>query len=187
MAENYESKHARFFNSGTATTYHTTRDAVALFSDTHARLDGSTFDNYSTSADLTYSTFWTNLIAAENQYNHRQYRIKKKVEKLWIAPQYERKAIEILKSADRPDTANRAVSAYARSGRKIREMVWPHMTDVDQYIYQMSGQGIIMFDRRKTRFAREKDFETGDMLIKGDQRFSVEINDPQCFYGVVPA
>ena len=187
MAENVETLAARFFNSGTATTYHTTRNAKALFATDHPRLDGSTFSNKATDADLTYLTFWSNLISAENQYNHRQYRIKKKVEKLWIAPQYERKAIEILKSTDRPDTANRAISAYARSGRKIREMVWPHMTDTDQFIFQMTGQGIIMFNRRKTRFARDKDFQTGDMMVKGDQRFSMEINDPQCFYGVVPA
>lgn len=187
MAENKETLVARFFNSGTATTYHSTRNSKALFATDHPRLDGTTFSNKATSSDLTYLTFWSNLVSAENQYNHRQHRIKKKVKNVWVAPQYERKLIEILKSADRPDTANRAISAYARSGRKIREKVWPHMTDTDQYIYQLDGTGIILFERRKTRFARDKDFATGDMMIKGDQRFSMEINDPQVFYGVIPA
>ena len=187
MAENLETHMARFFNSGTATTYHTTRDSVALFSASHSRLDGSTFSNLATSADLTYDTFWTNLIAAENQYNHRQYRIKKKVKNLWIPPQLEKQGLEILKSTDRPDTANRAISAYAKSGRKIALKVWPHMTDTDAWIMQMTGRGIILFQRRKTRFARERDFQTGDMMIKSDQRWSAEVADERDFYGNIPA
>ena len=187
MSENEEVKAARFFNSGTATTYHTTRDGVALFSATHARLDGSTYANYSAAyADLTYSAFWAILVAAENQYNHRQYKIKKKVKNLWIPPQLERQGREVLYSPDRPDVANRAISAYAQSGRKINLKVWPHMSDADSWILHMDGRGIVHFTRRKTRFARERDFQTGDMMIKSDQRFSQEISDERCFYGVIP-
>ena len=187
MAENMETLVARFFNSGTATTYHTTRDSAALFSTGHSRLDGSTFSNYATSTDLTYSTFWTNVVAAENQYNHRQYRIKKKIKNLWIPPQMEKQGLEILKSTDRPDVANRAINAMKSSGRKIGLKVWPHMSDADMWVLQMTGRGIIMFQRRKTRFAREKDFHTGDMMIKADQRWSAEIADERDFYGIVPA
>jgi len=187
MAENIESKMARFFNSATATTYHTDRNGVALASATHARLDGSAFSNYATSADLTYSTFWTNIVAAENQYNHRQYRIRKKVKNLWLAPNYEQKAREVLYSPDRPDTANRAISAYAQSNRKIGLKIWSHITDTDAWIFQLDGTGIIFFSRRKTRFARERDFQTGDMMCKGDQRWSAEIDDVRDFYCVIPA
>ena len=187
MAENDEVLMARFLVNGAATTYHTTRDSKALFADDHPRLDGSTFDNKATSSDLTYSTFWANLIAAENQYNHRQYRIKKKVKNLWAPPQYEQKGLEILKSTDRPDTANRAISAYAASGRKIGLKVWPYLTDTDAHYFQLDGNGIIRFNRRKTRFAREKDFQTGDMMVKSDSRWSAEIQDPQGWYGVIPA
>lgn len=187
MAMNVESKVARLFNYATATTYHTTRDGVAFCSDTHYRLDGSTYDNYATSTDLTYTTFWTNLVAAENQSDHRQLKIKKTVNKLWVPPQMERQGLEILKSTDRPDTANRAVSAYAQSGRSIQLCVWPEMTDTDMWVLQCEGPGVTFFWRRKTRFARERDFQTGDMMCKSDQRFSVEIVDPRSFYFNVPA
>jgi len=187
MSENEETLIARFLNSGTATTYHTTRDAKALFSTTHPRLDESTYSNYATNADLTYTAFWANIVAAENQRNHQQFRVKKNVLRLWVPPQLERQALEILKSTDRPDTANRAVSAYAKSGRNIQLMVWPHMTDTDMWVLQLEGKGIIHFTRRKTRFARERDFQTGDMMCKADQRWSAEINDPRCFYGNIPA
>jgi hypothetical protein len=185
--ETIETDMAKFFNSGTATTFHTTRFADPLFSATHDRLDGTTFSNLATSADLTYSTFWSAVVAAENQTNHRQQKIVQKINKLWLPPQLEQKGLEILKSSDRPDTANRATNAYAKSGRSIQLKVWAQMTDADMWVLQKEGRGIIFFWNRKTRFARDKDFQTGDIMVKVDQRLSAEIEDPQCFYGVVPA
>lgn len=187
MAENDEMLHARFLVNGTATTYHTCRDSLALFSASHVRLDGTTYSNYSTSSDLTYTAFWSAVVAAENQLSHTQYRIMKKVKNLWVPPQNERQAIEILKSTDRPDTGNRATNAMVKSGRKIGIKVWPHLTDTDAWYLQLDGNGIIHFDVRKTRFARDKDFQTGDMMIKADNRWSAEIDDPRDWYGVVPA
>ena len=189
LEENYEVLHARLFNSGTATTYHTTRfgSSYPLFSATHPRLDGSTFSNLATNADLTYDVFWSLVVAAENQTNHRQFKIQKKIKSLWTPPEYEKKAREILFSSDRPDTPNRAISSLVQSGRKIMLKVWPYITDTDMYVLQLDGEGIIHFTLRKNRFAREKDFQTGDMMIKGDQRWSVEINDEQAFYGNIPA
>lgn len=187
MAENPEVLMARFFNSGTATTYHTNRNSEALFSATHTRLDGSTYSNYLTSTDLTYSTYWAAVIAAENQYNHRQMRIQKKVKKLWVPPQLEKNAREVLYSSDRPDTGNRSINAMKQSGRSVELCVWPYLTDTDAWYLQCNGRGIIFFWRRKTRFAREADFQTGDFMCKADQRFSAEIADDRDFVGVIPA
>ena len=187
LAENVEVEVAKFVVSGTATTYHTTRFADALFSATHDRLDGSTYSNYGTSSDLTYDTFWAAVVAAENQLDHRQLRVRKDVTRLWVPPQMEKKAIEILQSVDRPDTGNRAINALKASGRKIDIGVWSYLTDADAWYLQLNGDGIIFYWRRKTRFAREADFQTGDMMLKGDQRFSAEINDPMCWYGNIPA
>ena len=187
MAENEETLAARLFNYGTATTYHTTRNGYQLFYASHPRLDGSTFSNIATSADLTYTAFWSAVVAAENQLNHQQFRVRKMVKNLWVPPQLERQALEILKSTDRPDVANRATNAMIKSGRKIDLKVWAHMTDEDMWVLQTDGKGIIRFNRRKTRFAKERDFQTGDMMIKGDQRFSYEIKDHRCFYGNIPA
>lgn len=187
MAENEDVLMSRFLVNGTATTYHQTRNSKALFATDHPRLNGTTFSNYGTATDMTYSSFWASVIAAENQYDHRQKRIMKKVVRLWTPPQGERKCLEILKSADRPDTANRAINAYAQSGRKIELEVCSYLTDVDAVYYQLDGNGIVRFNNRPTRFAREKDFLTGDMMCKADQRWCAEIDDPQGFYGRIPA
>lgn len=188
MSNNMEVLMARFLNSGAATTYHVERDgSTALYSTSHSLLNGTAFSNKSTNADMTYTAFWSVLVAAENQYNHRGHRVQKKVEKLWYPPQLERQATEILKSTDRPDVANRAVNAYAKSGRNIVTKNWNQLIDTDAWHLQLEGQGIIFFWRRKTRFGRDGDFQTGDVMIKTDQRFSAEVNDYRCFYGNIPA
>lgn len=187
MAENVETLMARFFNYGTVTTYHATRFGKALFATDHPRLDGSTFSNLSTATDLTYETFWAVVVAAENQFNYRQHRISKTVKKLWYPPALEPKVLEILKSPTRPDTANRAINAYAESGRGIQPVKWPHIANANNWFLQLDGRGIIFWWRRKTRFARERDFQTGDLMCKADQRFSAEIADERDFYGVIPA
>ena len=186
-AENEETLMARFLVYGAATTYHTTRSGKALFATDHPRLDGSTFSNKATSADLTYTSFWASVIAAENQYNHRQYRINKKIKNLWIPPQMERQALEVLRSSDRPDTANRAINALASSGRKIGLKKWSYLTDTDAWYLQLDGTGIIRFNLRKTRFAKDGDFLTGDTMVKVDQRWSAEIDQPGDWYGNIPA
>jgi hypothetical protein len=186
-SENEETLMARFLVNGAATTYHTTRSSKALFATDHPRLDGSTFSNKATSTDLTYTSFWLAVVAAENQYNHRQYKIRKKIKNLWFPPQMERQATEVLKSSDRPDTANRAINAMASSGRKIGQKNWSYLTDTDAWYLQLDGTGVIRFNLRKTRFAKDGDFLTGDTMVKVDQRWSAEIDQPSDWYGVVPA
>lgn len=187
LAEWPEVYMSRFLNSATATTYHSDRFGKALASTTQTRLDGTSYSNYSTNADLTYTAFWSIIVAAENQYDHRQNRTIRKVKNLWVPPQLEKQALEILKSTDRPDTANRATNAYAASGRKIGLKVWPYLTDTDAHYYQLDGDGIQFWWRRKTRFGRDSEFLTGDYMVKGDQRFSAEIKDVQGWYCNVPA
>lgn len=181
MADNPERQAAVFFNSATVTTYHTTRFATALAATSQKRLDGSTYSNYLTATDLTYLTFWAGIVAAENQYDWRQNRINKKVKNLWFPPQLERQALEVLRSSDRPDTANRAINAYAKSGRSITPQKWAYMTNAQQWVLQCDGRGLISFWNRKTRFAREREFQTGDMMCKADQRFSMEVADERDF------
>jgi len=187
LANYKETYMAAFLNSGTATTYHTTRNSKALFATDHPRLNGTSFSNKLTNTDFTYTSYWAAVVAAENQYDHRQMKITKRVKDVWYAPQLERKVRETLQSPDRPDTGNRAVNALAKRGGIAGQKNWTQLTDTDAWYLQLDGDGIWQFDRRKTRFARDKDWSTGDLMIKGDQRFSAEIEDPQGWFGNVPA
>ena len=187
-AETPELEVAKIFNYATAITYHTGNDTLALAVTGHTRLDGSTFSNKGTSSDLTYTSFWSNVINAENQYDHRQKRIKAKVRALLIHPTLERQAREILFSADRPDTANRAINAMTQSGRKFELYLSSYLTDTDAWYLLLEAplDDLIFFWRRRTRFAKEADFETGDVRSKVDQRFSVEFGDSRFLYANIP-
>jgi hypothetical protein len=185
-AETPEIETAKLFNFATATTYHTCNDGLAFASALHTRLDGSIFSNLQTSTDLTYASFWSAVILAENQYDHRQKRIRAKVKALLIPPQMERQAREVLYSTDRPDTGNRAINAMVQSGRSIQLMMWQYLTDVDAWALLLDSNDILFFWRRRTRFAKEGDFETGDLRSKVDQRFSVEVGDPRCVLFNIP-
>jgi phage major head subunit gpT-like protein len=187
-AETPELELAKIFNYATATTFHTGNDGLALASASHTRLDGSAYSNLGTSSDLTYTTFWSAVVAAENQYDHRQKRIRCKVRALLVPPQMERQAREILFSTDRPDTANRATNALVQSGRKFELYVWSYLTDVDSWFLLLDEpfSDLIFFWRRRTRFAKEADFETGDLRAKVDQRFSCEAGDPRFAYFNIP-
>lgn len=189
-AETPEVLSATVFNFATSTTYHVANDGLAIASAAHTRLDGSTYSNLQTSSDLTYTTFWNAVTTAENQFDQRQKRIKFKVKALLIPPQLERQAREILYGTERPDTANRALNTIVQSGRKIQLMIWQYLTDVDAWCLLLDNQGkeggLVFFWRRRTRFAKEGDFETGDLKSKVDQRFSVEVGDPRIVYFNIP-
>lgn len=186
-AEHPELLVSRMFNNATNTTYHTCYDgSTAIASTSHTRLDGSTYSNRATSSDLTYLTFWTNVILLENQYDHRQNRVRMSLRALIHPPQLTRKAIEIVMSPDRPDTANRAVSAIAKKYAGVKLIEWAYLTDPDMWVLQGDNHDLIFFKRRPTRFAREGDFETGDIRCKVSRRDSVEMGDPRGFLFVIP-
>lgn len=186
-AEHPELLVSRMFNNATNTTYHTCMDGVtAIASTSHTRLDGSTYSNKGTSADLTYLTFWTNVILLENQYDHRQKRVRMRLKALIHPPQLTRKAVEIMMSPERPDTANRSVSAIAKKYANVKLIEWSYLTDTDMWVLQGDNHDLIFFKRRPTRFAKEGDFDTGDIRCKVSRRDSVEMGDPRGFFFNIP-
>jgi len=186
-AEHPEVQLARMFNNASATTYHTAADGLALASASHVRFDNSTYGNLATSSDLTYSTFWTNVILLENQYDHRQKRVRMDLDAIIYPPQLTRKAIEIFRSSDRPDTANRAVSAIAKKyGTSVPLVEFPYMTDTDMWVLKGKQHDLTMYKVWNTRFARDGDFETGNVKIKVVRMDSLEMGDPRGFYWNIP-
>jgi len=175
------------FNNLTATTYHTCADGLALASASHTRWDGSTYSNYSTAyATLNYLSFWAIVVLMENQYDHRQKRVDMPVKALVHPPQLTRQAIETLKSSDRPDTTNRAISAIAEKYSGLRRVDWAELTDEDAWHVQGMNHDVIWFWRVKPQFSKEPDFDTGDVKCKVRLRGTVECGDPRGYYHVIP-
>jgi len=185
FAELFEVLVHDMFNNGTATTYHTAGDGLALFSGSHISLRGGTWSNLlSPSADLSATTLQTaidNFITTKDDSGKYQI-IKPKY--ILVHPNNAWKTYELLESTYDPETANNSVNSIRKWG--LQPMVSPFYTDTDAFTLiaepPHSDGGIIAYMRRKVAFANDGDFDTGDFRFKGTCRFSVECNKPSNIY-----
>ena len=103
-----------------------------------------------------------------------------RAKEIWCHPNNAWKAKELLNSTYDPESANNSVNTIKE--RNLQLMVSPHLTDTDAFTLVAdpphSNGGILAYMRRKTTFAQDGDFDTGDALIKATFRFSIECNKP---------
>lgn len=176
------------FDNAAVTTYHAAADGYAWASATHLRYDGSTYSNYATTASPTHGAIWAAFEAAENQYDHRQKRVICTVEAVVYPIQGEKYFEEIFRSPERWDTANRATNVMKELHGGVKRIKFRHWTDTDAWALKLKGfrYGLIWFENWKTAFAKEGDFETGNMRLKVTRRDSMEMGDPREYYWVIP-
>ena len=172
-------------NNGTVTTNHTAGDALAIFSDSHTALRGGTWSNLLTpGADLGVTSFQTsydNFTLTKDDAGKFQII---KIKNILVHPNNLWKAKELLNSGYDPESANNAINTLKGIG--ISAMASPYLTDTDAFTLMAEPpnrkSGVIAFERRKTTFAKDGDFATGDALFKVTFRFSVEVNKPSNLY-----
>lgn len=172
-------------NNGTVTTTHTVADALALFSNVHTYIDGSTWSNLLTpTADLSATSLQTAIDNFEMTKDESGRYLTIKARYIVCNPSNAWKAKELLNSAYDPESANNAINAI--KDRNLQLIVSPYYTDTDAFTLMAEPpnelSGIIAFNRRKVTFASDGDFETGDSKFKGSFRFSIECAIPNCLY-----
>src|SRR3990167_3144457 len=168
-------------NSGTGTTSHTDGLALAIFATGKSRLDGGTWDNLlSPASDLSATALQAALDTFENTRDDAGRIQIIRAKEIWCHPNNAWKAKELLNSTYDPESANNSVNTIKE--RNLQLMVSPHLTDTDAFTLVTdpphSNGGILAYMRRKTTFAQDGDFDTGDALIKATFRFSIECNKP---------
>ena len=172
-------------NNGTSTTNHTVGDALALFSNTHTYVDGSTWSNLLTpAADLSATALQTAIDNFEMLKDESGRYLNIKASKIIVNPANAWKAKELLASTYDPESANNAVNTI--KDRNLKLIVSPYYTDTDAFTLKAEPSnelsGVIAFMRRKVTFASDGDFETGDYRAKGSFRFSIECAKPDSLY-----
>ena len=166
-------------NSGTGTTSHTDGLDAAIFATGKARLRGGTWDTLlSPAADLSATSLQAALDTFETSRDDSGKIQMIRAKEIWVAPANAWKARELLQSGYDPESANNAINALKE--RNLQLVVSAYLTDTDAFTLvadppHASG-GLIAYMRRKVTFAQDGDFETGDALLKGTFRFSVEMN-----------
>lgn len=96
---------------------------------------------------------------------------------LLVPPQLERTAWELLRSAGRPDTANRADNWLSTQGLQL--IVWNRLTDSDAFflLSDKAQHGLVFYNRQELETDSDRDFNTKDFLYSVLTRFSVGWTD----------
>jgi len=158
-------------------TTKTAGDGLAIFSNSHTKLGGGTWSNLLTpAADLAVASLRTAITAMETTTDDRSKQQVVKPKYIMVAPAGEWTAREILNSAYDPESANNAINPL--QSRNLQLIVNPYLTDDDAWFLLADKNPIITFMRRKVKFAKDGDFETGDAKFKTSFRISTEVNYP---------
>uniref|UniRef100_A0A6M3XJG9 Putative capsid protein n=1 Tax=viral metagenome TaxID=1070528 RepID=A0A6M3XJG9_9ZZZZ len=184
LAEKKHTDVAAPFNDAFTGSLHTAGDALRLCYTAHLRLDGSTYSNQGTAADLSFSSLWTAIKAYEALRDQRGKHIDRRPRILLVSPYNEDKAEELMKSDKYPYSAENRVNSLRL--RKLEVVVW-HFLSSDKPWFILGEKdpsfGLIHFIRKATTFAKDSDFFTGDALFKGVFRDSTQCNLPMEIYG----
>jgi hypothetical protein len=184
-------QNANFFSAATSETlddYGTDAvgpDSVALGSAAHP--------NHALDSSSTQSNEGTSSLTAANVSTTRQLMaaftdmsgdiIDVMPDELLVPPELEDTALEIVRSAQDPDSANNAINPQA--GR-FTVRVWHYLTDANNWFMMDSGyrrRSLVWYDRVPLEFARESDFDTLMAKWRAYQRFSLGWTDWRWVYG----
>ncbi|MDR7534550.1 MAG: Mu-like prophage major head subunit gpT family protein [Armatimonadota bacterium] len=153
---------ADVFNNGFSTSF-TGADGKPLFATDHPLKRGGTGSNRAaTAADLSFSALRQGAIDLRKITDDAGIPIGGSTEiTLLVPPDVEFDAAEIIKSVERPDTANRAVNAL-RQQRRWDLIVWDYLTDTDAWflLYPKNLHKLICFIRKDIDQEADRDIKT---------------------------
>jgi len=162
-------------------TTKTAGDGNAIFYNTHTKLGGGTWSNLLTpAADLASSSLKQALLNIEETTDDRgkQQVIKPKI--LLVPAELEFTAKELLNSTHTPENANNSINSL--QSRSLQLIIDPYLTDSNAWFLIAEKNPFITFMRRKVKFAKDGEFETGDSKFKTSFRLSCECNNPMGVY-----
>ena len=183
----YEAKQieaASEFNDG-FTAVATNPNGEALFVTTHALIRGGTEQNtLTTQADLSVTSLRQAITDIKDTRDDGNLRTNIVPKWLLVPDNGIWDATELLKSADRPDTANRAMNAFTITG--IQPIAWSYLTDTDSWFLctEPANHEMYFFQRQDALIESDKDFDTGAQKVKMEERYSHGWSDWRGLYGV---
>lgn len=174
---------ASLWNNGfTSTTG--SPDGVALFAHNHPLKGGGTEQNeLSTAADLSRSSLQQAINDFEDTVDDRGLLLSIKPVMLVVPNELKWTAYELLKSPDRPDTADRAKNALM--GEELNYSVWNFLTDPDAWFLRTApdDHSVKFFWREKFNTEMARDFDSKDQKQSGMMRFSYGWSDWRGVFG----
>lgn len=176
---------ADIFNLGFSASV-TTPDGQNLFATGHILKRGGTFANKpATDVDLDFSALKAGAIALRKIHDDSDlpYLGSESIT-LLVPPDLEFDAAEIIKSLERPDTANRAKNALVIQ-RRWDLLVWDYLSDPDAWflVYPKELHQLICFMRKDVDQESDRDIKTDSYFHIVRYRKSLGAADARGIYG----
>lgn len=153
-------------------------DGSSLFNNTHSLIGGGTYDNRP-SADIALSVAGLRSmeISMNKLVNHRNINVMIQPRKILVPPDIKHTALELLKSQDRPDTANRSMNTFYNENYEL--MVSPYLTSATAWfaLSDPSSHQLRFYERVAPSSKSWEDEKTGDVNTRIRCRFSVGYSD----------
>lgn len=160
-------------------------DGVALISTAHPIIPGTFSNRLSTDAALSQTSLEQMLIQIRNAVDNNGKRIRLTPKNLVIPTSLIFQAETLLKTVNRPGTANNDVNPVKSMGLlKAGAVDVSRLTSTTAwYIQTDARRGLSLMMRRRLDKGMEGDFDTDSMRYKATERYGVGFTDPRCLYG----
>jgi hypothetical protein len=162
----YNSDHADLYNNGfTSTTG--SPDGAAIFSASHPLIGGGNGSNLlGTAADLSVQSLRDLLNVIADTVDDAGKLLHWRPSTLLVPQELSWLAKELVRSTERPDTADRAINAFRDDNLNV--VVWPYLTDPDAWFLLASPDmmNIRSYWREKPNVLHDWSFESSSMKVK---------------------
>jgi hypothetical protein len=160
-------------------------DGVALCSDAHPIIAGTFKNEPTTAADLSETSLEQAMIDIAAMTDERGLKIAARGMKMIIHPNQQFVAERLMKSGQRPGTADNDVNAMKSMGMVPQGFVVNNfLSDTESFFIKTDvPNGLKHMVRAPIKTAMEGDFETGNVRYKARERYSFGWSDPRGIYG----
>jgi len=160
-------------------------DGVALCSAVHPIIAGTFKNEPSTAADLSETSLEQAMIDIAAMTDERGLKIAARGMKMIIHPNQQFVAERLMKSGQRPGTADNDVNAMKSMGMVPQGFVVNNfLSDTESFFIKTDvPNGLKHMVRAPIKTAMEGDFETGNVRYKARERYSFGWSDPRGIYG----
>lgn len=159
-------------------------DGTTLISTAHPSLNGTWSNQLTTSADLSEAAIEDLTIQIMQTTNSRGLRISNLPQSLHVPTQLWYEANRILNSVLQNDTANNAINVLRATGTFPKGIKLNHyFTSATAWFIRTNiPRGMQYFEREKSSFDQDNDFDTKNAKAASYERYSVGWTDPRCLF-----
>src|SRR3972149_1232590 len=171
MTFTYNTDHANLYNDGfTSTTG--SPDGVAIFSASHPLIGGGNGSNtLATAADLSVQSMRDLMNVILDTVDDAGKLLHWRARTLLVPGELGWLAKELVRSTEKPDTADRAINAFRDDDLNV--VVWPYLTDADAWFLlgEPNTMNIRSYWREKPNTLHDWDFDKSAMKVKERARW----------------